>query len=148
MVGEYLLPALAAAGWQVEAFSRQAVDDTAPAVRWRRLSEFHSGTPAPAAQVPWWLCITPITILPEYFDALRAHGARRVVALSSTSRFTRTASSDERDQALARHLAEAESRVQGWAERLGATTWERINVYFMHEPTAPAYAQTLMSFGV
>jgi hypothetical protein len=35
-----------------------------------------------------------------------------------------------------------------WAERLGATTWERINVYFMHEPTAPAYAQTLMSFGV
>ena len=35
-----------------------------------------------------------------------------------------------------------------WAERLGATSWQNISVYFMHEPTAPAYAKTLMSFGV
>jgi uncharacterized protein YecE (DUF72 family) len=35
-----------------------------------------------------------------------------------------------------------------WAERLGATAWEEIFVYFMHEPTAPAYAQTLLrAFG-
>jgi uncharacterized protein YecE (DUF72 family) len=32
-----------------------------------------------------------------------------------------------------------------WAERLAATSWREIFVYFMHEPTAPAYAQTLMS---
>ena len=31
-----------------------------------------------------------------------------------------------------------------WAKRLAATPWERIYVYFMHEPTAPAYAQSLM----
>jgi len=31
-----------------------------------------------------------------------------------------------------------------WAERLGATGWREIYVYFMHEPTAPAYSQTLM----
>ena len=31
-----------------------------------------------------------------------------------------------------------------WARRLGATGWREIYVYFMHEPTAPAYAQTLM----
>jgi len=31
-----------------------------------------------------------------------------------------------------------------WAKRLAATPWERIHVYFMHEPTAPAYAQSLM----
>ena len=31
-----------------------------------------------------------------------------------------------------------------WAERLLATGWREIYVYFMHEPTAPAYAQTLM----
>ena len=30
-----------------------------------------------------------------------------------------------------------------WAERLRATPWREIFVYFMHEPTAPAYAQTL-----
>ncbi|HET9471241.1 MAG TPA: DUF72 domain-containing protein [Usitatibacter sp.] len=33
-----------------------------------------------------------------------------------------------------------------WAERLSATTWKEVFVYFMHEPTAPAYAQALMRF--
>jgi uncharacterized protein YecE (DUF72 family) len=31
-----------------------------------------------------------------------------------------------------------------WAKRLNATGWQQVFVYFMHEPTAPAYAQTLM----
>jgi uncharacterized protein YecE (DUF72 family) len=31
-----------------------------------------------------------------------------------------------------------------WAQRLAATSWREIYVYFMHEPTAPEYAQTLM----
>jgi uncharacterized protein YecE (DUF72 family) len=31
-----------------------------------------------------------------------------------------------------------------WAGRLAATSWHDVYVYFMHEPTAPAYAQTLM----
>ena len=31
-----------------------------------------------------------------------------------------------------------------WAGRLAATAWREVYVYFMHEPTAPAYAQTLM----
>jgi len=33
-----------------------------------------------------------------------------------------------------------------WARRLGRTGWKETYVYFMHEPTAPAYAQTLMRF--
>ena len=33
-----------------------------------------------------------------------------------------------------------------WAARLRATSWDRIHVYFMHEPTAPAYARALMDF--
>jgi uncharacterized protein YecE (DUF72 family) len=36
--------------------------------------------------------------------------------------------------------------LQRWAERLAATGWREVFVYFMHEPTAPAYAQTLMKF--
>jgi uncharacterized protein YecE (DUF72 family) len=34
--------------------------------------------------------------------------------------------------------------LQQWAQRLGKTGWEHIYVYFMHEPTAPGYAQALM----
>ncbi len=33
-----------------------------------------------------------------------------------------------------------------WARRLEATSWSDVHVYFMHEPTAPAYAKTLMQF--
>jgi uncharacterized protein YecE (DUF72 family) len=34
--------------------------------------------------------------------------------------------------------------LEQWAARLHATGWKEIYVYFMHEPTAPAYAKTLM----
>ncbi len=34
-----------------------------------------------------------------------------------------------------------------WADRLAATGWREVYVYFMHEPTAPAYAQALMRLG-
>ena len=34
-----------------------------------------------------------------------------------------------------------------WARRLEDTSWREIFVYFMHEPTAPAYARQLMDFG-
>ena len=33
-----------------------------------------------------------------------------------------------------------------WSERLLATGWREIFVYFMHEPTAPPYAQNLLRF--
>jgi uncharacterized protein YecE (DUF72 family) len=38
--------------------------------------------------------------------------------------------------------------LQEWAERLAATSWRETSVYFMHEPTAPAYAQALMAASV
>ncbi|HUL56811.1 MAG TPA: DUF72 domain-containing protein, partial [Usitatibacter sp.] len=36
--------------------------------------------------------------------------------------------------------------LEQWARRLAATGWKQIFVYFMHEPTAPAYAATLSRF--
>jgi len=36
--------------------------------------------------------------------------------------------------------------LERWARRLDETGWRQIYVYFMHEPTAPAYARTLMGF--
>jgi len=38
----------------------------------------------------------------------------------------------------------SDADLQQWAARLGKTGWKNVYVYFMHEPTAPAYAQTLM----
>jgi uncharacterized protein YecE (DUF72 family) len=41
----------------------------------------------------------------------------------------------------------SDADLEQWAGRLAATAWQKTYVYFMHEPTAPAYAQTLMRFG-
>ena len=40
----------------------------------------------------------------------------------------------------------SEADLANWAGRLAATGWKEVFVYFMHEPTAPAYARSLMSF--
>jgi uncharacterized protein YecE (DUF72 family) len=36
--------------------------------------------------------------------------------------------------------------LRSWAKTLADTGWKETFVYFMHEPTAPAYAQSLMNF--
>ncbi|HSS28811.1 MAG TPA: DUF72 domain-containing protein [Usitatibacter sp.] len=40
----------------------------------------------------------------------------------------------------------SDADLEQWAERLAKTGWRDSFVYFMHEPTAPAYAATLMRF--
>jgi uncharacterized protein YecE (DUF72 family) len=40
----------------------------------------------------------------------------------------------------------SEQDLAQWAQRLSATGWSETYVYFMHEPTAPAYARALMGF--
>ena len=39
----------------------------------------------------------------------------------------------------------SDGELRQWADRLAQTGWREAYVYFMHEPTAPAYAQTLMN---
>ena len=41
----------------------------------------------------------------------------------------------------------SDADLEQWCRRLEATSWREIYAYFMHEPTAPAYAKTLMRFG-
>jgi len=42
----------------------------------------------------------------------------------------------------------SEDDLARWAERLAATGWRETFAYFMHEPTAPGYASTLMRLSV
>jgi uncharacterized protein YecE (DUF72 family) len=39
----------------------------------------------------------------------------------------------------------ADADLAGWVERIRASGWQSTYAYFMHEPTAPGYAATLMS---
>ena len=141
-VGECLLPLLTGNEWQVNAFSRCAVEQTSGGVTWRRLPltdhlSPHS-SPLPSEEItkqaslqgsaysqegekvtPYWICVAPIWVLPDYFSLLEVCGARRIVVLSSTSRFTKDDSSDLEEQTIARRLTEAEERTRDWAETKG-----------------------------
>lgn len=121
LVGACLLPLLTQAGWQVTAYSRRAAGRTVDGVAWRRIGDAPSApaTPLGEGNSSDWICLAPIWVLPEHFATLEVQGARRVVVLSSTGRFTKNDSSDPEEQAVARRLAEAEARVQAWAESRG-----------------------------
>ena len=71
------------------------------------------------SSIPLWISLMPIAALPERFDMLAARGARRVVALSSTSVFTKTSSSEAAERALATNIATGEQRLIAWAQARG-----------------------------
>jgi hypothetical protein len=42
--------------------------------------------------------------------------------------------------------AHSDDDLRQWARSLEATSWREVHVYFMHEPTALSFAQTLLWF--
>ena len=119
LVGECLLTNLTQSSWPVVAYSRR------PSAYATKGVETHKLPPEPGLQtraqkpLPYWICVAPIWVLPEYFELLEACNAKLVVALSSTSRFTKENSSDLAERATTHRLAEAETRLQSWAENSG-----------------------------
>ena len=112
LLGERLIPQLVAAGYRVSEFSRAAPLHDAGAVSWRQPG---AASVAPNCAIEHWVCIAPIWVLPDYFKLLERAGAQRIVALSSTSRFTKVASSDVAETVLAARFAHAEEQLRGWA---------------------------------
>ena len=153
LVGKCLLSLLAEAKFQVTAFSRQKIESLGDSVAWRRLhssSQVYLSVKAEES-IPLWICVAPIWVLPEYFDFFEAHGARRVVVLSSTSRFTKHDSADFEEQAVSRRLAIAETHLQEWAESRGVE-WVILRptlIYgFGHDKNISEIARFIRRFGV
>lgn len=113
-VGAAVLEILAGGSARVCAFSRHAPSNGAGA-----------GLPGwcqPGVadlQIPNWICVAPIWVLEEHFDWLLACGARRIVLLSSTSRFAKQDSPDLAERRVAERLTQAEARVEAWARENG-----------------------------
>lgn len=121
LTGSSLLPLLIAGGWHVSAFSRspraEKVQDSPlechDVIQWHQLGE------DPVPTVDAWISIAPVWQLPEHFELIATSGAKRVIALSSTSRFTKVGSADSGEQAVVALLAEGEERLQSWATARG-----------------------------
>jgi len=115
-VGETLLPLLVQSGWDVLAFSRRTISGPQDDIIWKILPQPPFTAPCPQAQqISQWICVAPIWVLPQYFPLLEACGAQRILALSSTSRFTKTTSPDPEEQDIAKRLISGEKALQAWA---------------------------------
>ncbi|MGB1374049.1 MAG: NAD-dependent epimerase/dehydratase family protein [Aequoribacter sp.] len=118
LVGQLLLPRLVDAGCEVFAFTRRKpVGKSDKGVKWKGIPGVVPGGEREA--ISSWLCVAPIWVLPDHFSMLEAYGVRRIIALSSTSRFAKLDSADPSERQLARRLEEAEKAIQGWAEARG-----------------------------
>lgn len=123
-VGHALLPALTQKGGRIIAFSRRDIRESEANITWYKYSgdqdmvidhkrlAAHGGIAA-------WICVAPIYVLPQYFELMHACGVKRVVALSSTSRFTKSQSLDVKERQMASRLAEVEGQLQNWAKKNG-----------------------------
>jgi nucleoside-diphosphate-sugar epimerase len=105
-VGEQLQLLLERKGYRVISFSRQGGRGTTP---------LHMATQKPGEPITIWFYLAPVWTLPEHLHLLEIHGAKRLIALSSTSRFSKKTSPSPSDRALASRLIEGEEQGMKWA---------------------------------
>lgn len=82
----------------------------------------------------------------EVYDALRTAGAALCLSEREDSTAPPLVETAPWGYVRLRLESYSDRDLEQWAQRLAATGWREVLVYFMHEPTAPAYAQTLMKF--
>jgi nucleoside-diphosphate-sugar epimerase len=122
LVGQCLLPLLRQNGWQVRAFSRHWINSHDQDVQWMQLQkpvDNNSAAVRGIERIAFWICVAPLWVLPDYFPLLEKHRVRRVIALSSTSRFTKSDSSESEEKITAHRLSEGEDCLQVWAKNKG-----------------------------
>lgn len=116
LVGRCLLQHFTNDSKMIHAFSRQPVTTEQAqqaTVTWHQLSQ--DTVEAAQTSIPLWICAAPIWILPDYYNWLLACGIRRIVVLSSTSRFTKNTSSDTAELNTAKRLTDSECSLETWA---------------------------------
>lgn len=116
LVGRFAVPKLAASGRPVAAVSRRP-GPPAASVDW--VVADLAGDPAPLPSAREVLSLSPIWLLPPVLEALHGRGMTRLVAFSSTSRFTKARSPDAEERAVAERLAAAEAAVEAFCAARG-----------------------------
>lgn len=116
LVGEFLLARLNAQGIEPMSLSRRPpVDD----VCWVDGDLTDPNLVDELPPVATVFSLSPIWLLPQALPALKARGMTRLVAFSSTSRFTKQASPEASERAVAQALAEAEAEVEAFCAEQG-----------------------------
>ena len=82
----------------------------------------------------------------DVYDALRSAGAALVLSEREDNAPPPLVETAAWGYVRLRLENYSDDDLRQWASRIAATSWRETHVYFMHEPTAPGYAQSLMQF--
>lgn len=118
LVGRFLLPRLQ--GGVVCALSRSPPSDAPAGAVWIAGDLTDPDLPARLPEVATVFSLMPIWLIPPVLPVLKAKGVRRVVAFSSTSRFTKENSPEASERATAWKLAAGEAATMAACEAAGA----------------------------
>ncbi|MET0338634.1 MAG: NAD-dependent epimerase/dehydratase family protein, partial [Caulobacter sp.] len=108
LIGRFLIERLSAEGLDYYGLSREAPVDDVRMIR-GDLSEDDLAQRLPPTRTVFSL--SPIWLLPKALPALKVAGMKRLVAFSSTSRFTKINSRNAEEREVAQALADAEAEV-------------------------------------
>ena len=111
VVGSHLITQLVGKNIESVQFSRKPLSHTNTA--WRSLTLDRS--PASSEKIEVWVSLLPIWILCDYLPLVQSYGAKRIIALSSTSVFSKLNSANSAEKKLALQLAESEAHFSSWA---------------------------------
>ncbi|MDB5983905.1 MAG: hypothetical protein JWQ69_4920 [Pseudomonas sp.] len=112
-LGERALPLLVQAGCQVSIFTRGKPRPSSAQIEWRHAEDWQG------LELDALLSFAPLWVLPGYLERLATSKIKRIVVLSSTSRYIKAQSSDPQERALAQRLISAEDYAQKWALERG-----------------------------
>lgn len=121
-VGIFLLPRLIEAGCSVQALSRTdpaSLDKVHPLITWRQTDIPRGWKGSEIQGASHYIHLAPVWLLPDVVEDLYHLGIRRIVALSSTSRFTKINSRNLQEQEIAKKLAAAEERISAACDNHG-----------------------------
>lgn len=141
-VGERVQLLLVSEGYSVRSFSRLGGNGT--------MSLQEAVNVPPSEIIEDWIYLAPIWTLPDYFGFLQKHGVKRLVALSSTSRYTKAESGSSTERAVAQQLQQGEEKVMEWAEanHLTAVILESTLIYGMgKDRNVTEVARIIQRFG-
>lgn len=117
LIGKYLLAKLRENGHDIQALTRQPIAGSdAPGLSWHRIDQ-HAIDISRLATSSILIYLAPNWTLANYLPQLVSLGIKRIIVFSSTSQFTKKASSNQHEQAIVKRLVEAEQQIKSFCDQ-------------------------------
>ena len=104
--------------FKIKAFTRRSRGDkdlvAAANISWVSLTDATGNLDS--EQIDNFICLSPIWVLADYYSLFEKYGVKRIVVLSSTSRFTKVDSPEPDERETTHRLIEGEKKLIDWAQ--------------------------------